>query len=75
MKNFVTWILTGASLTGCGGIQETFRSLEDNRAAIDRSTCVIEENIQAIEAANQKIEENRRQLEAINASLKKAGEQ
>lgn len=75
MRNLTLWLCCGSALTGCGGIQQTFDALEDNRAAIDRSTCVIEQNIAAIEEANQKIEENRRQLEAINASLKKAGEQ
>lgn len=75
-KNRFNLLLLGisATVTSCGGINETFRALEENRQAIDCSTCAIEENIRAIEEANRGIEENRRQLDAINAALKKASE-
>lgn len=74
MKAILFTLIGGAALTSCGGINETFRAMEYNRDAIDRSTQTIEENICAIEAANRAIEENRRQLEAINASLQKVNE-
>lgn len=74
MKAILFTLIGTASLTSCGGINETFQAMEYNRQAIDNSTQTIEQNICAIEAANRAIEENVRQLEAINASLKKVNE-
>ncbi|MFV0341201.1 MAG: hypothetical protein ACK5MA_11355 [Parachlamydiaceae bacterium] len=73
-RNLYALLAISAGLSSCGGINDTFRALEENRQAIDNSTCVIEENIRAIEEANRGIEENRRQLEAINEELKKASQ-
>lgn len=64
----------GAFLSGCSGIQETFRALEENREAIDCSTQAVWENQQAVQEANRSIAENRRQLDVINKTLQKASE-
>jgi hypothetical protein len=72
-KLFILPVL-GIALSGCG-VNETFRALEDNRAAVEYSTYVISENAEAVEQANYAIENNRRHLEAINATLEKAAKQ
>lgn len=73
MKNTLIPLATAAVLfSGCG-VRELMQTLECNKEAIQRSTCVIQENIDAIEAANKKIEENRHQLEEINKVLKESG--
>lgn len=75
MHKLLTFVLlTGATLTSCGTINETMYAIQRNREAIDMSTCAINENAQAVQEATRGIEENRRQLEEINKALKKAGE-
>lgn len=73
-KTFLLTPILVAIVSGCGGMQETFRALEENREAIDCSTEAILENQRAVQEANRSIAENRRQLDAINKSLKKASE-
>jgi predicted nucleic acid binding AN1-type Zn finger protein len=73
MKKIILPLSLAATLfSGCG-VRELMQTLECNKEAIQRSTCVIHENIEAIEAANKKIEENRHQLEEINKVLNESG--
>jgi hypothetical protein len=72
--HYLLFPVMGMAISSCSMVNETMRSMECNRQAIDMSTAAICENIQAIEEANRSIEENRRQLEAINKTLKKESE-
>ncbi len=72
-KHLLMILASAAVLSGCGTINETIRTLECNRQAIEMSTCAIQDNIQAIEEVNRSIEENQRQIEAVTQSLKIKG--
>ncbi len=72
MKPFLFFIpLLGVALSSCSMVNESMQALQNNRDAIDMSTCAIDANTQAIEEANRGIEVNRQKLEQINNTLKK----
>lgn len=75
MKRTLLWIpALGFLFSGCSGIQETFRALEENRQAVNASTQAIWDNQMAVQEANRSIAANRQAIDASSQAIWENGQ-
>ena len=59
----------------CASINDTIYAMQENQAAIIRSTASVEESIRLSAEANRLVRENLQQLERLNQKLREANEE